>query len=844
MKFKVEKKDFVIFVCYSVLLLYLCCVAVLNFASLANDGSFYGLRPFKAFIPPYLPVTIGLFLAGEVLVFTSVSSYIFSKDKKGDKIINFKTKESDGYAKWADKKEIINGKNIEKVSPKDDTINAAGIPLINNGKEIYVDDGETHNLIIGSTGSGKTETIVKPMVNLLARHGESMIITDPKGEIYKQSCALLKEKGYNIVLLNFREPEHGNCWNPLEMPYNYFHNGNKDKALELLDDVAMNILKDPNSKSEPFWEDSAADYFSGLTLGLFMDAKPKEVNISSVNYMSALGEERMGPKTYLQDYFTSKGEDSNAYILASNTINAPTDTKGSILSTFRQKIRIFSSRDTLAEMLSHSDFDMKSIGREKTAVFMTIHDEKKTYHGLLTIFLKQCYETLIDVAQENGGKLNYRTNFILDEFANMPPLKDVDSMVSAARSRRIRFTFIIQNFSQLNSVYTKEIGDTIKGNCGNLVYLMSTEITALEEISKLCGEVKAKDKDKSATRPLISVTDLQKMKLFETLLIRQRGNPFKTKLKPDFEMDWGKKYPLSEYPNRPKNTVELFDVKKFVEEYKKKQMEENGGVMPSGMSPFGGGFGGGPFGGGFGGGNPFAGPNPFASSNPFAQNKPSNLSPFKQSKPIDIDQMMKDIDKKLKELDEQEELEKKKSLGKSSSSTPKSRAGDDILRFLDDEDDLNIIKDDAKLDAKFKELSEANNLTKEDVKPETKVEEKPIENPKPVVETTIKNFDDDIDSLDVDTPLSMYDQVKLDSKINEAKKDVKAEVKPVNKSSNLISKDPKDTLKKEEEFDMLFDDDFEKEVEKPKINVDSDSIIVNDNIITDDEFFDDFFSDN
>lgn len=56
-------------------------------------------------------------------------------------------------------------------------------------------------------------------------------------------------------------------------------------------------------------------------------------------------------------------------------------------------------------MLSHSDFDMKSIGREKTAVFIVIQDEKKTYHSLVTIFIKQCYETLIDVAQENGGKL-------------------------------------------------------------------------------------------------------------------------------------------------------------------------------------------------------------------------------------------------------------------------------------------------------------------------------------------------------------------------------------------------------------------------------------------------------
>ena len=93
----------------------------------------------------------------------------------------------------------------------------------------------------------------------------------------------------------------------------------------------------------------------------------------------------------------------------------------------------------------------------------------------------------------------------------MPPLKDVTTMVTAARSRRIRFTFIIQNFAQLHEVYGKENGETIKGNCGNILYLISSEIGALEEISKLCGEVKSKEKDKTASTPLVTVSDLQRL---------------------------------------------------------------------------------------------------------------------------------------------------------------------------------------------------------------------------------------------------------------------------------------------------------------------------------------------
>lgn len=642
MKFKVEPKDFLLFVVYCGLLLYLCAIAVLNFVSLSTDGTFYGLLPFLAFTPKYIAATLILFIISLVGIFTSVSSYIFKKDKDGGFGIILKKKSSDGYSSWAKDKDIKEQSGIERVDPLADTLDAAGIPLINNGKEMWVDNGEYHNLVIGSTGSGKTQTVVKPMVNLLAKKGESMIITDPKGEIYKYSASYLKEKGYKIIVLNFREPNRGNSWNPLTLPFKYYRAGNPDKAIELLNDVALNILYDPSNKSESdFWEKSAADYFSGLALGLFQDGKEEEVNLNSINVMSTVGEERYATSNYIKEYFGMKGEKSNAYMFASSTINAPNDTKGGLLATFRQKIRNFSTGEALSEMLSYSDFDMKDIGNGKTAVFMIIHDEKKTYHSLMTIFIKQCYETLIDAAQENGGKLPVRTNFILDEFANMPPLKDVDAMVSAARSRDIRFTFIIQNFAQLNDVYGDNVAEIIKGNCGNIVYLISTEMKALEEISKMCGEVKVTDeKDKNATRPLITITDLQKMKLFEAIIIRLRTSPFRTKLEPDFKMEWGIERKEEDYPTRAKREVQIFDLKEFVMEQRNKKMAEEG--------------------------------NSFQNNNPFRpMDMGMGFSPFSQgmgmpnfgsapSRPsisdMDIDSMLKDLDEKFKELDRKEAM--------------------------------------------------------------------------------------------------------------------------------------------------------------------------------------------
>lgn len=655
MKFKVTKKDFMLFCIYCGILLYFCAIAVLNFSSFSTDGTFYGLLPFKAFTPQYIGFTLGLFVAALILIFTSVSSKIFSKDKGEGFGLFFSEKSSDGYSKWASDKDIKTDKNIVKVRTIDDHIEAAGVALVNNGKEMWVDNGEYHNLIIGSTGSGKTECVVKPLVNLLSKKGESMVITDPKGEIYQYCGEYLKKQGYNIVILNFRDPEKGNSWNPLALPYMYYKQGNQDKATELLEDVSLNILYDKSEGGDSaFWQKSAADYFSGLTMGLFMDAKEKEVNLNSINFMSTVGEERRGTKTYIQEYFNLKGEASPAYIFASNTINAPNDTKGGILSTFRQKIRLFSTKENLSEMLSYSDFDMRDIGNKKTAVFMIIHDEKKTYHGLMTIFIKQCYETLIDCAQANGGKLTYRTNFILDEFANMPPLKDVDSMVTAARSRAIRFSFIIQNFAQLNDVYGEEVAQVIKGNCGNLIYLISTELKALEEISKMCGEVKSKEKDKTASTPLVTVSDLQKLKLFQAIIIRWRKNPFKTDLAPDFKIDWGIERKDAVLPTREKTQIELFDVKKFVSEKKKEEAMNNPGMMGGMDNPFMGGGGFNPF----MGANPFMGPRP--NSSPMTSNQAPAPNPFMGSGEVtskDIDDMVKEIEKKLQALDEEEKKE-------------------------------------------------------------------------------------------------------------------------------------------------------------------------------------------
>lgn len=758
MKFRISKKDLIILAVFLVLLLYLCAVGVVNFVTFGATGTLAGLNPIPAFTQ-YLALTLLLYIVCVIVIFASVSSYVF--EKKGKKGIGLvvEDKVETGYSSWAKDKDIKTDRGIEAVDYTAPTVKAAGIPLIYDTKkhQVWVDNGEYHTVVIGASGSGKSQCIVKPLVNLLAKKGESMIITDPKGELYTSAAHRLKDLGYNVIVLNFRDPLKGNAWNPLTLPYQYMKMGNMDKATELLDDVALNILYDPNNKGEPFWEKSAADFFSGLALGLFEDAKEEEININSISVMSTSGEDRLGPSTYTKEYFTMKGEASSAYTFASNTINAPSDTKGGIMSTFRQKIRLFASRQNLSEMLGHSDFSILDIGKQKTAVFIVIHDEKTTYHALATIFIKQAYETLIDVAQKNGGKLPIRTNFILDEFANMPPLKDVDSMVTAARSRDMRFTFIIQNFAQLNDVYGKEVAEVIRGNCGNTIYLISSELAALEEISKMCGEVKSKEKDKTASTPLVTVSDLQKFKMGEALLIRMRKGPFKTKLQFDYKTNWGYEQIDEPFPERAAKPVALFDIKAFVKEKKKEQSLNNpqANNNPFGPNLFDNPFGSSPF----GGANPFGtSTNPFGPSNPFETT--STSSPSTPSGGLDLDAMLKDIDRKIAELDAEEAKEKEANAKKEETpKLPETEVKEPALKnTLQELSSIGL--DNLTNNSLFNDIQEPQQEIKPEIKEEEVITEEPkqVVEPKPIEAPTVKpepiNFGHNLDKNEELSPIN------------------------------------------------------------------------------------------
>ena len=206
MKFKVKPKDMIIFGIFCVFLLYFSAIAVLNVLALMNDGVFYGFNPIEAFSSKYIFATLLVFFSVIVGIFFSVSSSIFEHEKGFGFGISFGEKEEKGYSRWLKEKEMKKAFKVFRVDVKGDEASAGGVVLINDGKSMWVDDSENHTLVIGATGSGKTTAVVDPLTYSLCKHGESMVFTDPKGEIYKNHAELLKARGYKIIVLNFRSP--------------------------------------------------------------------------------------------------------------------------------------------------------------------------------------------------------------------------------------------------------------------------------------------------------------------------------------------------------------------------------------------------------------------------------------------------------------------------------------------------------------------------------------------------------------------------------------------------------------------------------------------------------------
>ena len=419
-----------------------------------------------------------------------------------------------GSARWATKKEIDETFRKEEVSH----IVKSGFPVYysKNNKYVWFDMETPHWIYLGSTGSGKSVTAVIPQCSFIAtaKNKQSVFITDPKGEIFSTTSKMFEEQGYKILTLDFRNPSmsnHLNILEPIIREYEQFSENDKlaqneknevkkieyqNKSIEhlaecnqLIESISRIIMEDKTAK-EAFWNNTASDLLYGL-ISLFLEEyadgkiKREQITLSSIKKFqnsSLTDKNQKTLKKYVEDKpYGFKSKDKLIPVISTSD-----NTYKSITSVFNERMSLFDDIN-VENITSNSDFEFDILGKEPTVLYCCIPDESKIYYTLISIIVSLIYKTLVLLSNTQPNKrLPYDLVFLLDEFANTPPLEDIETIVSVARSRGMYFQFFLQSFAQLDNLYGKEVSQIIQDNCG-LAYLKTNTQETAESISKRLG---------------------------------------------------------------------------------------------------------------------------------------------------------------------------------------------------------------------------------------------------------------------------------------------------------------------------------------------------------------------
>ncbi|ABW19452.1 VirD4-like conjugal transfer protein, CD1115 family [Alkaliphilus oremlandii] len=367
-------------------------------------------------------------------------------------------------------------------------------------EKIYTIKEDVHSITIGSTRCGKTRTIVIPTICTLGLAGESMILSDPKGELYNYTEPFLRKLGYEVFAVDFKNPLKSHEYNFLQPVIDAVDKNDIAAAIDATWDITAALVGE--AKGERIWRDGEASIIASSIMSVVYDNRDKESkrfqNMTNVYFFIAEMCKPVGKTMPIVEYVKSLEDSHPSKGLLAISEVAPSKTKGSFFTAALTTLRLFTN-PLINTMTSKSTYNPKSLGRKKMAVFIILPDEKTTYYSLASLLVSQHYEQLVQLADSRGGRLENRVNFILDEFGNFTLIPDFSAKLTVGGGRGIRFNLFLQGFSQLEEKYGKEVARTIKGNCENWIYLQTDDDETLQEISKRLGNYTTSSYSQSAS---------------------------------------------------------------------------------------------------------------------------------------------------------------------------------------------------------------------------------------------------------------------------------------------------------------------------------------------------------
>ena len=452
----------------------------------------------SVFHPPYgvYGVLICIGLLAILLLMVMRMGYSDTGEYDTDRNFIYSAKGTYGTSGWMSRKEMA---GVLDLVPDLRKHKGVVLGMLDN-KAVCIPENPHINgnlAVYGSSGSMKTRSFCMNRILQAAVRGESLIISDPKSELYEKSSEYLRDQGYCVKVFNLVNPENSDSWNCLSEV-----EGQELMAQLFVDVIIKNTIN--NGKGDHFWDSCEMNLLKALVLYVDQSYAEQNRNIGEVYRLLTLSGESDLDSLFenLPPTHPAKAPYS-LYKQASDTV------RSGVIIGLGSRLQVFQS-ELIKKITTRDEIDLELPGQERCAYFLVTSDQDSTFDFLASLFLSFCFIKLVRYADKNceGGKLPVPVHVLGEELTACGTIPDLSRRLSVIRSRNISMSCVFQNLAGLQNRYPLNLWQEILGNCDAQLFLGCTDELTAEFISSRWVPGVSPTTRRNTGKPLVSASVL------------------------------------------------------------------------------------------------------------------------------------------------------------------------------------------------------------------------------------------------------------------------------------------------------------------------------------------------